>query len=216
MLQTIRTALGDPPGRRHHSREQRSASGQSLSSLVSFPICLPLHHLPRAGRQSANLSTCWKRAWLGSSGGSRGRGPSGRKGSNGASIPGAAGHLLAAAAWSALCAQSVQPSEESESPDSLVSTQLAGMPTGATTAVGLWQETHAHRHLLPCLHFPLICCQRHSLTARSERRLGGEGLERRLFRQGAGNGRGSVGCLDVIYVCLSTKATQKATTPRPH
>lgn len=67
-----------------------------------FPPCLPLHHLPGQGGSSADLSTCWKRAWLGSSGGSRGSGPSGRKGSNGASIPGAAGHLLEAAPWSAL------------------------------------------------------------------------------------------------------------------
>lgn len=80
------------------SREQPSRSG----SRETPPRCCSPALLPQGQVGGADLSTCWRRAWLGSSGGSRGSGPSGRTGSNGASSRAGADHLLAAGPGTAL------------------------------------------------------------------------------------------------------------------
>lgn len=57
MRQPIRTAPGDPIGRRHHSREQRSTSDQLLRvASSSFPTSPPIMSSPQ-GREAAVL-TC--------------------------------------------------------------------------------------------------------------------------------------------------------------
>lgn len=87
-----------------------AAETQCQHCCSTWPLPLPtLHPYHQVQVGSADLSTCWRRAWLGSSGGSRGPGPSGRRGSNGAPSQATADHLLAAGPRTALGPKNTAP-----------------------------------------------------------------------------------------------------------